>query len=116
MAFFKSAGFDYVTAIAGFYVGFGDTGKISTQEETVRTAVGEDRIRQWANEHEGVMTDWAAFEKYQWPSADDFDYTPWKTFDTILPAGMKAIALLGKIYTPVWMLMGAAQRCTELLS
>ena len=32
---------------------------------------------------------------------------PWKVFDTILPAGMKALLVLGKIYTPVWMLMGA---------
>jgi hypothetical protein len=31
----------------------------------------------------------------------------WETFDEILPPGMKAILMLGKIYTPVWMLMGA---------
>ena len=105
IAFFRKAGFDYVTQIAGFYAGFGDTEGITTNQETARTAVGEDRTRQWAQEHEGIINNLVAFEKYRWPSADDFDYTIWDTYDNILPTGMKAIAMLGKIYTPAWMLM-----------
>ena len=107
VAFFQTAGFDYVTEIAGFYAGFGDTEGITTNEATAQTSLGEGRTRQWAHEHEGVITSWEAFEKYKWPSADDFDYSIWDTYDKILPAGMKAIPALGKIYTPVWMLMGA---------
>ncbi len=107
VAFFQTAGFDYVTEVAGFYAGFGDTEGITTNEETAQTSFGEGRTRQWAHEHEGIITSWEAFEKYKWPSADDFDYAIWDTYDKILPPGMKALPLLGKIYTPVWMLMGA---------
>jgi hypothetical protein len=38
---------------------------------------------------------------------DEFDFPKWKALEKILPPGMKAIAVLGKIYTPVWMFMGA---------
>jgi methylmalonyl-CoA mutase cobalamin-binding domain/chain len=107
VAFFQTAGFDYVTEVAGFYAGFGDTEGITTNEETAQTSFGEGRTRQWAHEHEGIITSWEAFEKYKWPSADDFDFSVWDTYDQILPPGMKAMPLLGKIYTPVWMLMGA---------
>ncbi|MGD8294602.1 MAG: cobalamin-dependent protein [Desulfobacterales bacterium] len=107
VAFFQTAGFDYVTEVAGFYAGFGDTEGITTNEETAQTSLGEGRTRQWAHEHEGVITSWEAFEKYAWPTADDFDFSIWETYDNILPSGMKAMPLLGKIYTPVWMLMGA---------
>jgi methanogenic corrinoid protein MtbC1 len=107
VAFFQSAGFDYVTEIAGFYAGFGDTEGITTNAETAQTSFGEGRTRQWAHEHEGIITSWEAFEKYNWPSADDFDFSIWDAYDQILPPGMKAMPLLGKIYTPVWMLMGA---------
>jgi corrinoid protein of di/trimethylamine methyltransferase len=107
VAFFQSAGFDYVTEIAGFYAAFGDTEGITTNAETAQTSFGEGRTRQWAHEHEGIITSWEAFEKYNWPSADDFDFSIWDAYDQILPPGMKAMPLLGKIYTPVWMLMGA---------
>jgi uroporphyrinogen decarboxylase len=107
VAFFQTAGFDYVTEVAGFYAGFGDTEGITTNEETAQTSLGEGRTRQWAHEHEGVITSWEAFERYAWPTADDFDFSIWETYDNILPSGMKAMPLLGKIYTPVWMLMGA---------
>ncbi len=53
------------------------------------------------------MSNWEKFEKYKWPTADDFDLSKWGTFDRILPKGMKAILLLGKIYTTAWMYMGA---------
>jgi len=105
--FFHTAGFDYVTSVAGVYAGFGVTEGLTANQESAHTSVGEKRTRNWAHEHEGIFTNWESFEKYKWPSADDFDYSIWETFDRILPSGMKAIALLGKIYTPAWMLMGA---------
>ena len=102
-----AAGFDFVTGLSGIFELFGAAEGIATKSETAKTSLGGDRTRHWANEHEGVITDWEQFEKYPWPSADDFNLSIWKTFDEILPSGMKAILMLGKIYTPVWMLMGA---------
>jgi len=102
-----AAGFDFVTGLSGIFERFGAAEGIATKEESAKTASGRERTRHWANEHEGVMTDWQQFEKYPWPSAGDFDMSTWETFDAILPKGMKAVLMLGKIYTPVWMLMGA---------
>ena len=103
--FYRAAGFDYVTALAGLYEVFASV--VRSKEAVARTSVGKDRTRQWANEHEGIITSWEQFEKFQWPSVDDFNFSKWDRFEKILPSGMKAVALLGKIYTPVWMLMGA---------
>jgi len=102
-----AAGFDFVAGLSGIFELFGSAEGIATESDTAKNSLGGDRTRHWANEHEGVITNWEQFEKYPWPSADDFNMSIWQTFDEILPPGMKAILMLGKIYTPVWMLMGA---------
>jgi len=102
-----NAGFDFIPGLSGIFELFGAVGGIATKGEAAKTSTGEERTRHWANEHEGAITNWEQFEKYSWPSADDFNMSAWETFDEILPQGMKAILMLGKIYTPVWMLMGA---------
>ena len=101
------AGFDFIPGLSGMFELFGASEGIATKSEIAKNSLGGDRTRHWANEHEGVITDWEQFEKYPWPSADDFNMSTWETFDEILPPGMKAVLMLGKIYTPVWMLMGA---------
>ena len=75
--------------------------------DTVQTEYEEERQPEWAIEGEGLITDWKSFETYPWPSADDFDYSNWDELDKTLPDGMKGVLLLGKIYTCVWMFMGA---------
>jgi len=107
MNFRLKAGFDFVTGLSGFFELFGADEGIATKRESAKTSTGEERTRHWANEHEGIITNWDQFEQYPWPSVDDFDLSIWQIFDQILPPGMKAILELGKIYTPVWMLMGA---------
>jgi uroporphyrinogen decarboxylase len=102
------AGFDFVVGTSGMFELFGKAGGIGTSSAKSQTSSGDERKRDWANEHEGVITNWEQFEKFQWPSAEDFAMSQWETFDKILPKGMKAVLALGKIYTPVWMLMGLA--------
>jgi len=105
--FWYTAGFDYITTSSGILEPVRAPEGMTIKGEAVRTEYGDGREREWAHEHEGVITNWEAFEKYQWPSVDDFDLSKWDTLDHILPGGMKAILLLGKIYTTVWMFMGA---------
>jgi corrinoid protein of di/trimethylamine methyltransferase len=105
--FWHTAGFDYVTASSGILEPVRAPEGMTTRGEAVHTEYGDRVSREWAHEHEGVITSWAQFEKYRWPSVDDFDLSKWDVLDRILPKGMKAILLLGKIYTPVWMYMGA---------
>ena len=105
--FWHTAGFDYITTSSGILEPVRAPEGMTIKGEAVRTEYGDGREREWAHEHDGVITNWEAFEKYQWPSVDDFDFSKWDTLDHILPGGMKAILLLGKIYTTVWMFMGA---------
>jgi methanogenic corrinoid protein MtbC1 len=102
--FWTSAGFDFVPSPAGVIEVFGTIG---AQSGKTKTDEGEEKDRNWANEHEGMITTWEQFEKFQWPSVDDLNFSKWETFGKILPPGVKAVAILGRIYTQAWMMMGA---------
>ena len=105
--FWYAAGFDFVTSSSGILEPVRAPEGMTTKGEAVHTEYGDKVPREWAHEHEGMISNWEKFEKYKWPTADDFDLSKWETFDRILPKGMKAILLLGKIYTTAWMYMGA---------
>lgn len=105
--FWYTAGFDYMTASSGILEPVRAPEGMTTKGEGVHTEYGDKVSREWAHTHEGVLTSWEKFETYKWPSVDDLDLSKWDVFDKILPKGMKAILLLGKIYTPAWMYMGA---------
>jgi uroporphyrinogen decarboxylase len=103
--FWEAAGFDFVTSPAGVIQGF-----IENQKEkpaATKSDKTEGADRDWANEHEGIITTWEDYEKFSWPTIDDIDFTKWETLGKIMPSGMKAVAIMGRIYTQVWMLMGA---------
>lgn len=105
--FWYAAGFDFATSSSGILEPVRAPEGMTTKGEAVHTEYGDKVPREWAHEHEGMLTSWEKFEKYKWPTADDFDLSKWGTLDRILPKGMKAILLLGKIYTTAWMYMGA---------
>jgi len=105
--FWHTSGYDYMTTSSGILEPVRAPEGMTIKGDAVRTEYGDGREREWAHEHEGVITNWETFEKYSWPSVDDFDLSKWDALDKILPSGMKAVLLLGKIYTTVWMFMGA---------
>jgi corrinoid protein of di/trimethylamine methyltransferase len=105
--FWYSAGFDYVTTSSGILEPVRAPEGMTIKGDTVHTEYEEERQREWAIEGQGIITDWKSFEAYPWPSADDFDLSNWDELDKTLPNGMKAVLLLGKIYTCIWMFMGA---------
>ena len=104
--FWHQAGFDYLTDSSGILEPVRAPEGMISGREAAQTEYGI-REREWAHEHEGIITDWDQFEQYPWPSVDDFDLSKWEIYDKVLPPGMKAVFLLGKIYTTVWMFMGA---------
>jgi len=105
--FWYSAGFDYITTSSGLLEPVRAPEGMTVKGEALETEYDEEREREWALEGEGIITCWEDFEKYPWPSADAFDLSKWDELDQTLPGGMKSILLLGKIYTCVWMFMGA---------
>ena len=105
--FWHTAGFDYVPASSGILEPVRAPEGMTTKGDAVHTEYQHKVSREWANTHEGILTNWEQFERYRWPSVDDFDLSKWGAFDRMLPKGMKAILLFGKIYTTAWMYMGA---------
>jgi uroporphyrinogen decarboxylase len=62
--------------------------------------------RQWQSESEGLIADWAGFERYPWPHAQDADFSQVELVASILPDGMR---ILGKVWgglEPAMWLMG----------
>ena len=60
----------------------------------------------WASEGEGVITNFADFEKYIFPKARDFDYSRFESVKALLPEGMGVIGQYGDIFTLTWEMMG----------
>ena len=52
------------------------------------TATGSSKQRAWLDEHHGMINDWEDFERYPWPSVDEFDFFPFEYIDQHLPEGM----------------------------
>ena len=107
--FWATAGYDFVPLATGLLqVGeaMGTVTKVSTKQYTVYEEGGKEE-RTWAEMHRGAISTLEEFERYPWPDPSDVDYTPFEQVSAHLPEGMKVILILGKIYTPVWMMMGA---------
>jgi len=55
------------------------------------------------------------FEEYPWPTLEDLPLTKFEEVNRYRPSGMKVMLVLGKIFTPVWMLMGAEKFFVSLV-
>ena len=51
--------------------------------------------RSWADEHHGAIMSWNDFERYPWPSVEEFDFFPFEYLSRNLPEGMGLIACHG---------------------
>lgn len=109
--FWSAAGFDHIPLAAGILNPLaqdkiaGGTGRKGCGNYSIYQVESQEKT--WAEEEKGVITTLEGFENYQWPGVDDFSYSVFEKVKEYLPEGMKVTFVLGKIYTPVWMLMGA---------
>ncbi len=107
VAFWATAGYDYVPIEQGLQL----TDVIKRQsmrEVQAHYAVesSETQARSWATEGKGLITTRAELESLQWPDLDALDYSAFERIGSLLPPKVKVIAVLGKIFTCVWWLMG----------
>jgi uroporphyrinogen decarboxylase len=78
---------------------------------------GEDRhfagkdARVWAYEQEGVIREERDLEALSWPDPRTLDYGPFDEAAARLGPSMKVIAVLGKIFTAAWELVGFTRFC-----
>jgi uroporphyrinogen decarboxylase len=88
-------------AMEGKHYTLTDAGEGAGPHETVE--------RRWAEGGVGAITSEADFEAFDWPDPDTFDYSVLAEADKILPSNMKVILVIGKVFNPVWWLMGFEQ-------
>ena len=107
VAFWIEAGYDYVPLSAGLlavaHVLSGDATVLHRDDYSLYS--GEREVT-WAAEGEGVITTWEQFEQFPWPSADEIDLAHIEAVAALLPEKMRIVAIIGKIFTATWMLMG----------
>ena len=107
VAFWGKAGYDHVPLEQGFQL----TDVIRKQsmhtiEANYAFETSEVQTRSWATEGKGLITTMKDFESFRWPDPDSLDYSAFEKVKSYLPPQVKVIAILGKIFTSVWWLMG----------
>ncbi len=101
--FWYKAGFDFVPMPAGLLEPAQSIGKTTISKDKQK----EGAVRKWADEKQGLITTDADLENYNWPSPEEYPLNKYFDAQKLLPKGMRLCIIMGKIYTPAWMLMGA---------
>ena len=104
------AGYDYSWVSIGMIDPAGTVNKAHVQDSTDRHFDGQDN-RVWADEHGGLIETRDDVEAYPWPDTANLDLTPIREAETRLRDGMKLVAILGKIFTAAWQLVGFERFC-----
>lgn len=106
--FWTEAGYDYVPVSAGLLAVGGVLSGEAARVKSYRYSVYADAEREitWAAEGQGVIRTDEDFERFPWPAPEDLTLDHVERMVAALPPGMGVIVVIGKIFTPVWMLMG----------
>ncbi len=106
VAFWHQAGYDHVPVEQGLQL-TDVIRKQSMRPVEANYAMNETRqTRSWATEGKGLITTRAEFESFPWPDPDALDYSLFEKIGALLPPRVKIMAILGKVFTNVWWLMG----------
>lgn len=108
LEFWTVAGYDYVRPALGF-------GFTRQRSAILGKDAFDDSDREWANEADGDILDWASLEAYPWPRADQLDFTELDWFAAHRPAGA-GLVLAGGGGPFEWatQLMGLTHYCMAL--
>jgi len=74
--------------------------------ESADTADLRREKRTWVDEKAGMVSSWADFERYPWPTYDQIDFYPMEYAARRLPEGMAILAQISGILEPAMWLMG----------
>ncbi|MDR3135124.1 MAG: hypothetical protein LBU69_03405 [Deltaproteobacteria bacterium] len=111
--FWGKAGYDYIPLTVGMM----EPGKVTENSHVSKIlkklhepddpntdALGNDK--NWNLEVSSFIHNMEEFEAFPWDELAKLDYSKLAQAGTLLPEGMKAIGVSGKIFTLTWMLMG----------
>ncbi len=115
--FYATAGYDYVELRQGLGLKMNDNLPQASRVAVSQYSVFQDdaQERTWAEEGAGVITNRREFETYPWPDPEALDYSPFEQVSRYLPKGMKVIAVGGKVFSPIWELMGFQTFCEAMI-
>ena len=97
IAFMRSLGYDFIKVQPGITI---DTARSVAKNANVAAD------RSWSSEHDGVVTDWESFERYNWVKKEELNYHRLEEAGKLIPDDMGIIGQYGDIYTTVWEMMG----------
>jgi len=85
-----------------------------TAEDPELAADGSTRVRGWQDENTGPISSWETFEKYPWPTINDFDLSPFEWAEKHLPPNIGVYTLTAHILEYASWLMGYTTLCYKL--
>jgi uroporphyrinogen decarboxylase len=109
--FWIRAGYDYVPVSCGLLQVAQVMANEGSRTASAHYSLYDDAETEitWAAEGEGAIASWDDFERFEWPDAESIDLTRVVQMRHALPPAMGLICVIGKIFTPAWMLMGFAR-------
>ncbi len=114
--FYATAGYDFVELRQGLGLKMSEAlpqaARVAVSNYSVFAEGAQERT--WAEEGRGLITNRAELAAFPWPDPEALDYSPFETAGNYLPRGMKVIAVGGKIFSPIWELMGLEAFCQAL--
>jgi uroporphyrinogen decarboxylase len=108
--FARRIGYDFVSVNMGLHTTPALVDAMEGKHYVVdNTGPDETVERRWAAGGIGAITSEADLEAFDWPDPDTFDYSLLAEAGGVLPSDMKVILVIGKVFNPVWWLMGFEQ-------
>jgi uroporphyrinogen decarboxylase len=105
--FYAQAGYDFIPLTVGMMTPGGVTKESAISKFLSRLTAGDDKDESWNLEkRHGWFENEREFEEFPWDELAKLDLSKFTEVQSYLPAGMKIIAMSGKIFTLSWMLMG----------
>ena len=101
--FCREVGYDYVFMVTGFSL----PRSMATAADTADSRNYPGGERYWQDETHGPIQNWADFEAYPWPKAEELNHAALEYVSQILPEGMKLAAFnYGGVFENASWLMG----------
>ena len=105
--FWRVAGYDWVP----LHQGLQESPLIKRQSmHSIEANYAADNVdnqeRQWATGAKSILLTTRDFEAIDWPDPDKFDYSQFAALGATMPSSMGGVAVLGKVFSCVWWLMG----------
>lgn len=118
--FWTKAGYDYIPLVVGM-MRPGKVTEDSSISRVLRDTLKKEGVdvsneQSWNLEYTPFILDRRRFDLFPWDVAAQIDISQFHAVKSLLPEGMKVVAISGKIFTLSWMLMGFENFAESLLA